>query len=412
MLTRLPARSIALAALLAIASALPAHAAVDLALVLPDDAVWADGFEPSATLTVDKSGVGDGTVTSAPPRISCGDTCTRQFTLGTVVTLTATRDASSVFTAWSGVNCPGTGTCTVTMDAAKNVTANFAFSQVSLTPTEWDFGSVASGGNSEVKVFTLFNNGGSTAFLAINVAGVDFARFTGVQLNCGASLVGMGTCNVGVRFSPTTLGPKTGSLNVDFSGSAGTLSSSLSGLSSSSFQLTVDKFGAGTVTSTPAGISCGSDCTEFYGVGAGVVLLATEDANWTFTGWTGANCPGNGTCSVTMDAAKTVSAIFESTLVTVTPSAWDFGSVASGGDSEVKVFAVANNGGSPVTLGITVTGVDFERFVAIQQNCGFSLNPMSTCNVGVRFSPTTPGPKTGWLEVSNFDRSSLSGTSF
>ncbi len=77
------------------------------------------------TLTVQKSGTGSGTVTSTPTGIACGATCSGLFPSGTSVTLTATADAGSVFTGWSGSGCTGTGTCVVTMDAAKSVTATF-----------------------------------------------------------------------------------------------------------------------------------------------------------------------------------------------------------------------------------------------------------------------------------------------
>ncbi|MBL8252925.1 MAG: M6 family metalloprotease domain-containing protein, partial [Candidatus Competibacter sp.] len=76
--------------------------------------------------------------------------------------------------------------------------------------------------------------------------------------------------------------------------------------------LTISKTGSGTVTSSPAGISCGSDCTESYvplPAPAVVTLTATAAAGSTFAGWSGA-CSGTGGCVVTMDAAKSVTATF------------------------------------------------------------------------------------------------------
>ena len=77
------------------------------------------------------------------------------------------------------------------------------------------------------------------------------------------------------------------------------------------FALTVNKqgTGSGTVTSSPAGINCGTDCTEVYNSGTSVTLTATPDAGSVFAGWTGA-CTGTGNCAITMDAAKTVTATF------------------------------------------------------------------------------------------------------
>ncbi|WP_322750149.1 MULTISPECIES: InlB B-repeat-containing protein [unclassified Frankia] len=51
-------------------------------------------------------------------------TCTALYTAGTRVTLSATPASGQTFSGWSG-DCTGTGTCTVTMDKAHNVTATF-----------------------------------------------------------------------------------------------------------------------------------------------------------------------------------------------------------------------------------------------------------------------------------------------
>ena len=84
-------------------------------------------------LLVNKDGTGLGTVTSSPEGINCGDTCSALFNEGQVVILTATATSSSVFTGWSGGGCSGTGTCSVTMDAAKNITAQFILNKGTIT---------------------------------------------------------------------------------------------------------------------------------------------------------------------------------------------------------------------------------------------------------------------------------------
>jgi alpha-tubulin suppressor-like RCC1 family protein len=84
-------------------------------------------------LTVSKPATGSGTVTSSPAAINCGTTCAASFAAGTMVTMTAVADATSAFAGWSGA-CAGTGTCSVTMDAAKTVVATFSwrFTQISV----------------------------------------------------------------------------------------------------------------------------------------------------------------------------------------------------------------------------------------------------------------------------------------
>lgn len=94
------------------------------------------------------------------------------------------------------------------------------------------------------------------------------------------------------------------------SGSGGG-SASGSGGGTASFTLSVvgAGTGSGTVTSSPKGIKCGSDCSESYAPGTAVTLTAKPDRGSTFAGWSGA-CSGTGACTVSMTAARSVIATF------------------------------------------------------------------------------------------------------
>lgn len=77
--------------------------------------------------------------------------------------------------------------------------------------------------------------------------------------------------------------------------------------------LTVSKtgLGSGIVMGTPAGISCGSDCTESYATGTVVTLVATPAVGSTFVSWSGdADCLDG---VVTMNTNKTCMATFQLT---------------------------------------------------------------------------------------------------
>ncbi|MCG3111308.1 MAG: fibronectin type III domain-containing protein [Candidatus Manganitrophus sp. SB1] len=76
------------------------------------------------SLTVTIGGTGGGTVTSDPIGINCRSTCQADFEAGTV-TLTAAPDLGSDIS-WSGCDSVNEGICTVNMNAAKSVQANFA----------------------------------------------------------------------------------------------------------------------------------------------------------------------------------------------------------------------------------------------------------------------------------------------
>lgn len=85
------------------------------------------GTPTQFALTVAKSG--NGTVTGSG--INCGTTCSASYAVNTVVTLTATANMGFRFTGWSG-DCTGASTCTVTINAAKSVTANFTQTSATL----------------------------------------------------------------------------------------------------------------------------------------------------------------------------------------------------------------------------------------------------------------------------------------
>jgi hypothetical protein len=84
------------------------------------------GAVPQHVLTVSKSGSGGGTITSSPPGIDCGSSCSHAFSEGTPITLTAMPATGSVFTGWSGGGCSGTGACEITLGSDAQVTAAFA----------------------------------------------------------------------------------------------------------------------------------------------------------------------------------------------------------------------------------------------------------------------------------------------
>src|SRR5690242_19428468 len=52
--------------------------------------------------------------------------------------------------------------------------------------------------------------------------------------------------------------------------------------------------GTGTITSSPAGIDCGTDCSEAFADGTKITLTATPAPGSTFMGWGSDTCPGTG----------------------------------------------------------------------------------------------------------------------
>lgn len=78
------------------------------------------------------------------------------------------------------------------------------------------------------------------------------------------------------------------------------------------FNVTVQKTGTGSgrVTSSPAGIDCGTTCVGTFSAGGQLTLTAQPGPTSNFAGWFGA-CNGVAPCAIDMNAPATVQAAFE-----------------------------------------------------------------------------------------------------
>ncbi len=239
------------------------------------------------------TGNGAGTVTSSPAGINCTKTtttttgtCEFVYTANQMVTLTAAPAASSTFTGWSGGGCSGTGTCVVTMDMAKAVTAGFTLKQYVLQIDKTGTGTgtvtsapagIACGGDCD----ETYNHGTAITLTAVAATGSTFTGWSGG--GCSST----GTCVVTLAAATTVQAQFT--IN--------------------SYALTTSTTAGGTITSTPGSISCPTTCAQNFTHGTVVTLTPTASTGYTFTSWGGA-CSGNGACMVTMTQARNVTATF------------------------------------------------------------------------------------------------------
>ena len=257
-------------------------------LTLSGDRTISAAFGTSApagfTLTV--SGSTGGQVSSSPAGIDCGSDCAEQFAPATSVSLTATPASGFTFTGWSGA-CSGLGTCITTMNADKSLTANFAVASFTLTVTKLGAGSgtvtsAPAGISCGTTCAASYVVGSSITLTATPAQGSTFAGWTG-------PCTGTGTCVVSIDQAK--------GVTANFALASNTLTVSTSGT------------GSGSISSSPSGIACGSDCTELYAFGTTVFLSATPGPGSSFLGWSGA-CGGLGTCVVTMSSSQSVTASF------------------------------------------------------------------------------------------------------
>jgi hypothetical protein len=272
-------------------------------------------------LNVLKTGTGTGTVTSSPSGIDCGSDCVESYYSGTSVALTATPASGSLFAGWSG-GCSGTGTCTITMDAAKSVTAAFSLN---------------------TRALTVSKSGNGSGTVTSSPAGINCGATCAADYDAGSVVTLTAAPSTGSSFtgwSGACSGTETCTVTIDAAKSV-TASFALN-----SFSLSISKNGngSGTVTSSPTGINCGSTCSADYDFNTAVTLSPAPSLGSAFSGWGGA-CSGTGACVVTMDAAKSVSASF--TLITYTVSG--FPSPQTAGLSGSITVTAKDSSGNTVT---------------------------------------------------------------
>lgn len=101
----------------------------------PPGAATSAALPPFFSLALASTGSGGGTVSAVGPAFECSSSCSRAVRSGAQVTLAARPDPGSSFAGWSGAGCEGTGDCTVTMDQARSLSADFESSAGPPAPT-------------------------------------------------------------------------------------------------------------------------------------------------------------------------------------------------------------------------------------------------------------------------------------
>jgi hypothetical protein len=82
-------------------------------------------------------------------------------------------------------------------------------------------------------------------------------------------------------------------------------------------------------------------------------------------------------------------------LISISPTAVGFGSVATGSSSAAQAVTVTNSGTAAAPVTSVTTSGDFSQ----TNTCGSSIAAGSSCTVSVRFTPTATGSRTGNLTV-------------
>ncbi|MGX8796610.1 InlB B-repeat-containing protein [Fusibacter sp. JL298sf-3] len=275
-----------------------------------DKAVTAVFEEKAVQYTLTTGTTGEGSVTE-------GGT----YEAGTEVTVTATPAEGWTFVGWEGAVSGTETSATVTMDADKSVTA--IFEEIVVEPTEYTLttgtkgqGSVSGGGT--------YTEGTEVTVTATPAEGWTFVGWEGAVSGTETSA----TVTMNANKSVTAVFEETQTTPDPDPVTEYTLSTGVTGQGS---------------------VSGGGTYTE----GTEVTVTATPASGWTFVGWEGAVSGTEASATVTMDANKSVTAIFEEIVVepteyTLTTGTKGQGSVSGGGTytegTEVTVTATPAEG--------------------------------------------------------------------
>jgi len=249
-----------------------------------------------AELKVIAKGSGTGKVTSSPSGINCPSTCSFVFTEGQTVTLTGTPTGETQAVKWSGCDSiSAEGKCVVAMSGLREVSAAFNLPSFTLTVTR-----LGSGAG------TLTSSPAGIECAAASCS-EDFLKGSTVTLTGTAGLHSeavkwTGCDNVNVKDECLVAMSAAREVFASFDLEPQYIQYSVS--------VRKKGTGAGTVQSSPAGIECGSDCTETYVNRTRLTLLAKPAPGSVFDYWSGGGCSGTGPCEASVVSSRLITAHF------------------------------------------------------------------------------------------------------
>jgi hypothetical protein len=339
-------------------------------------------------------------------------------------TVTFTPTATGVRTATLNV-VDDAGTQTVTLSG----TGETATLAASFVPASMTFEAQATGTSSPTQILLAVNSGNEPLIISNVVASGNYTISSGF---CTETLNPNASCSLGIQFTPTgAVGTQTGTITftdnagtgtqvVNLSGSnvatAPAIKLTPSGLAFAAFvigttsapqSVTVTNTSAATVTglavgnpstadftiasgsnncgaSLTAGASCSFSVTfdpTAAGARTGAIIIANSAANQTL------NLAGFGLTSLPSAFVRDPALVFPNQVIATT--------------SANQNITLANNGDVPLTISsVAISAGDF----AISNNCPVSpstLNPNSTCTVGVTFTPTAAGSRTATVTITD-----------
>jgi parallel beta-helix repeat protein len=228
-------------------------------------------------------------------------------------------------------------------------------------------------------------------------------------------------CAVRVRFSPTVVGPVTGTLTLNTTAGQFVVPLSGTGLSplvvapaslafpdtqvgqtSAAQSVTVTNNNpAQPITINAISVVASATGSFLYSTTCGATLAAGQSCSVSVSFSPTSAEPISGFLTISSTAAGSPHSVFlggrgTAGLLTPTPSSLTFASQIVGTSSAAQNVAVQNTGNLPVTFtAVNVSG----DFSITANSCAGTLDAGAGCTIGVRFTPTATGSRTGSLTL-------------
>ncbi len=270
---------------------------------------------------------------------------------------------------------------------------------------------------------TLTNLGNAVLNISGMVATGDFA-LVNTATSCpylGGTVAALANCTIDVTFTPTVTGARTGTVAI----------SDNAGGSPQAVQLSGTGYPTVAATVSPTSLAFGNQLISTLSTAQGVSVTNPGSAAISISsltisnGWTETNnclpaIPANSSCKISVvfaptasgnqsgaitltDDAKnspqiiTLSGTALAPVVTLSTQSLTFAGQAPATTSGPQTILLTNTGTGDLTpLTISTTG-DFAQ----TNNCTVPVNPGTACTIGVTFTPSAPGSRTGTLTLTD-----------
>lgn len=292
---------------------------------------------------------------------------------------------------------------------------------VVLSPAVLTFPTQSLGSTSAALGITLFNDTGTTLSISGIVASGDFA-VQPTSTTCGTSVPVNLSCTIGIIFTPTAAGFRTGTLTVTDSavdsphtatlqGTGAVIllnpsplffSSQGLGTTSAAQMVTLTNTSASTVTITSIAVTSGT-FAQTNTCGSSVGAGGTCSINVTFTPTEDGQ--EYGSIAITdsaSDSPQVAKLLGNGITLSLSPPSASFASQIINTTSAAQTLTVTNVTNSPVSnYGVSAIDIGLGVDFAATNNCGASLGAGASCTIGITFHPAALGTRYQYFYVAD-----------